>query len=62
MGTTASPNRLMPGPVTQRRRQGVAQDQCDVLDGVVLVDVQVAGRRDLHVESEWWANDVSRWS
>jgi len=39
-------------PVTQRAREGVAEDERHVLDGVVLVDVQVARGPDPQSMSE----------
>ena len=39
-----------PGPVAERLREGRAEHEGDVLDRVVLVDLQVAGRPDLEVE------------
>ena len=38
------------GPIAERRSEGAAQDERDVLDGVVLVDVEVAVRPNLEVE------------
>ena len=39
-----------PGPVAERRGERGSQDERDVLDGVVVVDLEVAGRPDLEVQ------------
>ena len=50
IGTALSPNRRDPGPVAERLGEGGAEDEGDVLDGVVLVDLEVAVGVDREVE------------
>ncbi len=52
----------MPCAVAERLRESVAERGEDVLDGVVLVDIEVAAREQLEVEPAWNAQSVSRWS
>ena len=49
-GTSASAMRTMPRAVAERAVERLPQRDADVLDRVVLVDVQVAARRDVQVE------------
>ena len=50
MGTRASPKRVMPARSPSACGDGGAQHERHVLDGVVLVDLQVAGGGDLDVD------------
>jgi hypothetical protein len=38
------------GPIAERLGEGGAQDQCHVLDSVVLVDLEIAIRADREIE------------
>ena len=47
-------------PRPERLRERVPESREDVLDGVVLVDVQIAGREQLEVEAA--VRDADRWA
>ena len=62
-GTSASPNREMPGLVAERLRDGLAEHDADVFDGVVHVDLGVTvSRATVRSMSECFENAVRRWS
>jgi len=50
IGTLASPNRAIPARSPSASANGRTEDQGHVLDRVVVVDVEIAPRRDLEVE------------